>query len=159
MRLYREGSLVDMGQSRPSIFYVSFILSALGRYCCKSLKSRRSNSGATVPEPAVRCGAAIVQLSVELRVFFLVIEFPDRVFQSRAFATPIDPGESWVIDPPSLKWSDLKYVFWHQGGPICRGRGTSLRRLSRSCGKSMFLSHRARALPMQSARSALARLR
>src|ERR1019366_3140591 len=39
-------------------------------------------------------------------------------------------------DPPSMKWSDLKYVFWHQGGPICRGRGTSLRRLSRSCGKS-----------------------
>ena len=20
-------------------------------------------------------------------------------------------------DPPPLKWSDLKYVFWHQGGP------------------------------------------
>ena len=27
-------------------------------------------------------------------------------------------------DPPSLKWSDLKYVFWHEGGPLCRGRGT-----------------------------------
>ena len=24
-----------------------------------------------------------------------------------------------LIEPPSLKWSDLKYVFWHQGGPIC----------------------------------------
>jgi signal transduction protein with GAF and PtsI domain len=36
------------------------------------------------------------------------------------------------IDPPSLKWSDLKYVNWHQGGPICRGRDTSPRRLSRS---------------------------
>ena len=23
------------------------------------------------------------------------------------------------------KWSDLKYVFWHQGGPICRGRSTT----------------------------------
>jgi hypothetical protein len=22
-----------------------------------------------------------------------------------------------VTDPPPLKWSDLKYVFWHQGGP------------------------------------------
>jgi hypothetical protein len=20
-----------------------------------------------------------------------------------------------------LKWSDLKYVFWHQGGLVCRG--------------------------------------
>ncbi len=20
-----------------------------------------------------------------------------------------------------MKWSKLKYVFWHQGGPICRG--------------------------------------
>ena len=43
-------------------------------------------------------------------------------------------------DPPSMKWSDLKHVFWHQGGPICQGRGTSLRRLSRSCGKSMSWS-------------------
>ncbi len=32
----------------------------------------------------------------------------------------------------SLKWSDLKYVCWHQGGPIYRGRDTSLRRLSPS---------------------------
>ncbi|MGA8694975.1 MAG: aminotransferase class III-fold pyridoxal phosphate-dependent enzyme [Xanthobacteraceae bacterium] len=35
-------------------------------------------------------------------------------------------------DPPSLKWSDLKYVFWHQGGPKCRGSVTSLKRLSPS---------------------------
>ena len=25
-------------------------------------------------------------------------------------------------DPPPLKWSDLKYVFWHQGGLLCRRR-------------------------------------
>jgi hypothetical protein len=25
------------------------------------------------------------------------------------------------IDPPPLKWSDLNYVSWHPGGPICRG--------------------------------------
>jgi cation:H+ antiporter len=31
-------------------------------------------------------------------------------------------------DPPSLKWSDLKYVFWHQGGLRCRGSATSPRR-------------------------------
>jgi Sigma-70, region 4 len=44
-------------------------------------------------------------------------------------------GLSWPVaedDPPPLKWSDLKYVFWHQGGPICRGRSISLKRLSRS---------------------------
>ena len=35
-------------------------------------------------------------------------------------------------EAPSKKWSALKYVFWHQGGPICRGRSTSLKRLSRS---------------------------
>jgi hypothetical protein len=27
--------------------------------------------------------------------------------------------QRWTIetDPPPLKWSTLKYVFWHQGGP------------------------------------------
>src|ERR1039458_7147342 len=55
-----------------------------------------------------------------------------------------------VLDPPPLKWSDLKYVFWHQGGPICRERNTSLRRLSRSCGRLMSWSRKARVLPMQS---------
>jgi hypothetical protein len=49
-------------------------------------------------------------------------------------------------DPPSMKWSDLKYVIWHQGGPICRGRGTSLKRLSRSCGRLTSWSRKARAL-------------
>ena len=38
----------------------------------------------------------------------------------------------WVFDPPSMKWSDLKYVFWHQGGPICRGGDTSPKRSSPS---------------------------
>jgi len=37
-----------------------------------------------------------------------------------------------ATEAPSKKWSALKYVFWHQGGPICRGRSTSLKRLSRS---------------------------
>ena len=41
-----------------------------------------------------------------------------------------------------MKWSDLKYVIWYQGGPICRGRGTSLRRLSRSCGRLTFWSRK-----------------
>ena len=50
---------------------------------------------------------------------------------------------SCAVDPPSMKWSDLKYVIWHQGGPICRGRGTSLRRLSRSCGRLTFWSRKA----------------
>src|SRR6185437_1915806 len=46
------------------------------------------------------------------------------------------------IDSPSMKWSDLKDVFWHQGGPINRGRSTSSRRLSRSCGRLMSWSRR-----------------
>ena len=33
-----------------------------------------------------------------------------------------------ISDPPSLKWSDLKYVFWHRGGLQWRGRDTSPRR-------------------------------
>ena len=41
--------------------------------------------------------------------------------------------ESCANEPPSLKWSDLRYVIWHQGGPICRGSDTSRKRLSRSC--------------------------
>ncbi len=47
-------------------------------------------------------------------------------------------GGAWLtesaedVDPPSLKWSDLKYVFWHQGGPICRGGDTRLKRSSPS---------------------------
>lgn len=37
------------------------------------------------------------------------------------------------IDPPSLKWHDLSYVFLlHQGEPICLGGDTSLRRSSPS---------------------------
>src|SRR4051812_45317169 len=61
-------------------------------------------------------------------------------------------------DPPPLKWSDLKYVFWHEGGPKCRGSIISLKRSSRSCGRSMFLSRRDRTLPTPSARSGGARL-
>ena len=38
-------------------------------------------------------------------------------------------------EPPPLKWSDLNDVIWPQGGPIWRGRDTSLKRLSRSCGR------------------------
>ena len=38
-------------------------------------------------------------------------------------------------EPPPLKWSDLKYVSWHQGGSERRGRDTSRKRLSRSCGR------------------------
>jgi hypothetical protein len=55
---------------------------------------------------------------------------------ARAMITPALLVIPWCIfsgarlnDPPSLKWSDLKYVFWHQGGPICRGGDTSLKRL------------------------------
>jgi hypothetical protein len=36
-----------------------------------------------------------------------------------------------------LKWSDLKYVVWHQGGPKCRGSVISLKKLSPSWDKSM----------------------
>jgi hypothetical protein len=58
------------------------------------------------------------------------------------------------FDRPPQKWSDLKYVFWHQGGPICRGSVTSLKRLSRSCGRSMCWSRRASIALTQSARLA-----
>jgi hypothetical protein len=57
------------------------------------------------------------------------------------------------IDPPPLKWSDLKYVFWHQGGLLWRRNGTRLKRLSRSCDKWMCWSRRARISPIRSARS------
>ena len=56
-------------------------------------------------------------------------------------------------DPPPLKWSDLKYVFWHQGGLLCRRNGTRLKRSSRSCGRSMCWSHRVRISLTRSARS------
>src|SRR5271170_4699451 len=47
-------------------------------------------------------------------------------------------------DAPPEKWSDLKYVFWHQGGSICRGRGTRLKRSSPSFARSTSWSLRAR---------------
>jgi uncharacterized membrane protein YkgB len=58
-----------------------------------------------------------------------------------------------VLDPPPLKWSDLKYVFWHQGGLLCRRNGTRLKRSSRSCGRSMCWSQRVRISLTRSARS------
>ena len=58
------------------------------------------------------------------------------------------------FEPPPLKWSDLKYVFWHQGGPICRGRDTSLKRSSRSCGRWMCWSRKEPLWPMPFARLA-----
>ena len=59
-----------------------------------------------------------------------------------------------IVDPPPRKWSDLKYVFWHQGGPLCRGSITSLKRSSRSCVRWMFLCPKARTSLTPSARSA-----
>jgi len=63
------------------------------------------------------------------------------------------PNANTNTDPSPLEWSDLKYVFWHQGGLLCRRNGTRLKRLSRSCGRSMCWSHRARILLTRSARS------
>jgi hypothetical protein len=44
----------------------------------------------------------------------------------------INGGKMWTTngtqadcDPPPLKWSDLKYVFWHQGGLLCGRNGTA----------------------------------
>lgn len=48
------------------------------------------------------------------------------------------------IDRPPQRWSDLKYVFWHQGGPRCRGRSTHPMRLSQSCDRLMCWCRRAR---------------
>jgi len=62
-------------------------------------------------------------------------------------------GDLAAFDPPPLKWSDLNYVFWHQGGPICRGRDTRLKRSSRSCGRSTSWFRRARRSRTPSARS------
>src|SRR5215470_3580477 len=61
------------------------------------------------------------------------------------------PGTGHCIrsaDPPPMKWSDLRYVFWQQGGPRCRGRATSLKRSWRSYARLMFGYRRARARPM-----------
>ena len=48
-------------------------------------------------------------------------------YQAGVYEALAEAGES-----PPLKWSDLRYVFWHQGGPICRGSATSPKRLSPS---------------------------
>ena len=40
--------------------------------------------------------------------------------------------------PPPLKWSTLSYGFCSPGGPQCRGRATSRKRSSPSCGRLMF---------------------
>jgi hypothetical protein len=56
-------------------------------------------------------------------------------------------------EPPPLKWSDLSYVFWHQGGPICRGRSTNRKMSSRSCGRLMCWSRKGSAWRTPSVRS------
>jgi hypothetical protein len=39
------------------------------------------------------------------------------LLKSGASLTHVDDwGENALSDPPPLKWSDLKYVLWHQGG-------------------------------------------
>ena len=48
------------------------------------------------------------------------------------------PQRGERASPPPLKWSDLRYVFWQQGGPRCRGRATSLKRSWRSYARLMF---------------------
>jgi hypothetical protein len=47
---------------------------------------------------------------------------PKLICPKQQFTTPIS-GFTFTIsskveqsDPPPLKWSDLKYVLWHQGG-------------------------------------------
>jgi hypothetical protein len=90
------------------------------------------------------------------------LRYADRLRRPRwrngQLSTNIPPGPLSgvrpVDHPPPLKWSDVKYVFWHQGGPICRGRGTRLKRSSRSCGRSKSWSRRARTSLTLSARSA-----
>lgn len=52
-----------------------------------------------------------------------------------------------LIDPLPLNWSTPSYVFWHEGGPQCRGSVTSPKRSSQSCDRSMYWSHKANLLP------------
>jgi type III restriction enzyme len=56
------------------------------------------------------------------------IESDERLNMVELLLPHYDADALEGVDPPSLKWSDLKYVIWHQGGPICRGSATSLRR-------------------------------
>ena len=105
-----------------------------------------------LPRPVSAADLAIMR-----RIDELHLEFPfagSRKLRGLLVAEGCRIGRRHVktLDPPSMKWSDLKYVIWHQGGPICRGRGTSLRRLSRSCGRLTFWSRKARALLTRSAR-------
>ena len=61
--------------------------------------------------------------------------------QSASLGGVVEVDETYFktsIDPPPLKWSALRYGSSSQGGRIgCRGRGTSPRRSSRSCGRWM----------------------
>jgi predicted pyridoxine 5'-phosphate oxidase superfamily flavin-nucleotide-binding protein len=70
----------------------------------------------------------------QVGMLFIDFEKPHRL-RLQGIAS-VDDGDPLLqnyaeaqFDPPSLKWSDLKYVFWHQGGPICRGGDSSLKRL------------------------------
>ena len=107
---------------------------------------------------AVNHGAAVV-LPCQLptrdyhTVTKAVTAFGSLEAVSAVFLVKRDAKPNRGTDPPPLKWSDLNYVFWHQGGPICRGRDTHLKRLSRSCGRSMSWSLRARTSPTRSVRS------
>src|SRR5882757_4902231 len=82
------------------------------------------------------------ELQVLIRNPLAKLKAPD--LRSRAFCL------RFLIFP--LKWSDLKYAFWHQGGR-CRGSITSPKRSSRSYGRSMCLSRKGRTLSTPSARS------
>src|SRR5436305_11456095 len=75
-----------------------------------------------------------------------------RLCSRELLRSSVEPTAAY-FDPPPLKWSDLKYVCWHQGGPKCRESIISLKRSSRSYGRLMCWFHRARTLPRRSATS------
>src|SRR5215203_5527235 len=70
----------------------------------------------------------------------------------RKVCEQVESRADWLDDPPPSKWSALKYGFRAEGGLRCRGRDTSLKRLSPSCAKWMFWLRRAPRWRRRSAR-------
>jgi hypothetical protein len=68
----------------------------------------------------------------KLRVTELTLAPGGHVGEHNHVGPGIRQVTSGCRDPPSLKWSDLRYGFWHQGGPIWRGGDTSPKRSSPS---------------------------
>ena len=72
--------------------------------------------------PLLMYEVKVVQSWLPVREHLKQNSFSHELQRSSDSIVPWSKNVAGPVDPPPLKWSDLNYVFWHEGGPRCRGR-------------------------------------